>query len=122
MRNASQVMYKIGRIFSFVLLALFAVLFVVYSILLVVHNIQDAGAAVIGSDIGTMIWALIWTGLVIVLIILATRAIKTMQEDSKANAPHIVMIVFGAITGDIFYLLGGIFGLIAIGQENGSQE
>ena len=122
MRNASQVMYKIGRIFSFVLLALFAVLFVVYSILLVVHIIQDAGAAVIGSDIGTMIWALIWTGLVIVLIILATRAIKTMQEDSKANAPHIVMIVFGAITGDIFYLLGGIFGLIAIGQENGSQE
>lgn len=122
MRNASRVMYKIGRIFSFVLLALFAVLFVVYSILLVVHIIQGVDAAVIGADIGTMIWALIWTGLVIVLIILATRAIKNMEEDAKANGPHIVMIVFGAITGDIFYLLGGIFGLIAIGQENGSQE
>ena len=122
MRNASRVMYKIGRIFSFVLLALFAFLFIYNFIFLFVHIGKDAGAAVIGSDIGQMIWALIWTGLVIVLIILATKAIKNMEEDAKANGPHIVMIVFGAITGDIFYLLGGIFGLIAIGQENGSQE
>ena len=33
-------------------------------------------------------------------------------SDKTENAPHILMIIIG-IFGDIFYLLGGIFGLVA---------
>lgn len=113
MRNASKTMYKIGRIFNFVLLGLAALLIVIYTILMIVHLANNEGLWYLGTIIGLTIWLAI----IIVTIIFATRAIKAIDEDEKNNAPHITMIVFGAISGDVFYLLGGIFGLIAISQE-----
>lgn len=113
MRNAAKTMYKIGRIFSFVLLGLTALLVVIYSILMIVEAVNGNFPLHLGSVIGY----LIWLGLVIAMIILASNAIKSIAHDEKAVAPHVTMIVAGAISGDIFYLLGGIFSLVANGQE-----
>lgn len=113
MKNASKTMYKIGRIFNFVLLGLAALLIVIYTIIMIVRLANNEGLWYLGTIIGLTIWLAI----IIVTIIFATRAIKAIDEDEKNNAPHITMIVFGAISGDVFYLLGGIFGLVAISQE-----
>lgn len=113
MKNASKTMYKIGRVFSFVLLGIAALLTVIYTILMIVEATKGNFPAYLGSVIGYVIWV----ALVVVVIILASNALRSIEQDSKANGPHILMIVFGAISGDIFYLLGGIFGLVAIGQE-----
>lgn len=114
MRNAARTMYKIGRIFSFVLLGLTALLLVIFSILMIVEAVNGHFPAHLGS----VIWYVIWLALVIVMIILASKAIKAIAQDEKAVAPHVTMIVAGAISGDIFYLLGGIFSLVANGQES----
>ena len=113
MKNASKTMYKIGRIFSFVLLGITAILTIIYSILMIVEITKGNFPRYLGDVIKFSIWL----SLVIVVIILASNALRAMEKDDKSNGPHIVMIVFGAISGDVFYLLGGIFGLIAIGQE-----
>jgi len=118
MRNASETMYKIGRVFSFVLLGLTALLIVIYSILMIVAAVDGRFPAYLGNVIGYTIWL----ALVIVAIILASRAIKAIDENKSENGPHITMIVVGAISGDIFYLLGGIFGVIANGQESEKKD
>ena len=122
MRNSSQIMYKIGRIFSFILVGLYALLAILNTIWLIVHIVDGASAAGITSDVLGIVFALIWIALTIVCIVLATKAIKDMQEDAKNNQPHIIMIVFGAICGDVFYVLGGIFGLIANNQEKNEEQ
>ena len=53
----------------------------------------------------------------IVTLVLANNATRALDNGIKENAPHIVMIVIGVL-GDIFYLLGGIFGLVAENTEN----
>lgn len=117
MRNASKTMYKIGRVFSFVLLGLAALLLLIYSIMMIVEITKGNFPAYLGNVIG---WT-IWLALIVVVVILASNAIKSTEEGEKVPGPHIVMIVFGAISGDVFYILGGIFGLIANGQEENGQ-
>ena len=119
MRDASKTMYKIGRIFSYVLLGIAALVIVIQTILLIVDAVQGNNVL---DNIGSIVGTSIWLGLVIVLIILATKSIKDIESDEKNNSPHIIMIVMGAITGDVFYLLGGIFGLVAIGQEEEAKK
>ena len=46
-----------------------------------------------------------------VICALAGHARKALNNNKTENAPHIIMIIVG-IFGDIFYLLGGIFGLV----------
>lgn len=53
------------------------------------------------------------------LFALATHTSKALNNNVKENAPHILMIIIG-VFGDIFYLLGGIFGLIAENSDNSS--
>lgn len=117
MRNASKTMYKIGRIFSFVLLGIAALLSVLFLIFMILDLVNGRGLGLLGN----LISSIFWLSLIIVVIILATNAIKNTEKDNKNPGPHIVMIVFGAISGDVFYLLGGIFGLIANGQEENGQ-
>ena len=118
MKENSKLMYRLGRIFSFVFLGIACGLFVLHMILMIVHIVQEKD---FGNDISRMISTSIWIVLLIVLICLATRAMVSIENEPKNNSPHIVMIVFGALTGDIFYILGGIFGLVAIGQDNNND-
>ena len=116
MRESSKTMYKIGRIFSFVLLGLAALLAVLHLILMLVY-LADETKGNWSSELGSMIGTIIWIGFIIVVICLATNAIKLTETEKENKTPHITMIVFGALSGDVFYLLGGIFGLVAIAQE-----
>lgn len=115
MKEASKTMYKIGRIFSYVLLGIYALVIVLNIILLAVDATKDGSP--IGDNISNIVTCSIFLVLTILCIVFATRSIKEIEEGSKEAKPHIVMIVFGALCGDIFYLLGGIFGLVANGQS-----
>ena len=59
----------------------------------------------------------------IVLLVLSIRARKSLETDDTNTSPHVLMIIFGvfAIAGlfGIFYLLGGVFGLV---ENNNLQQ
>ena len=72
------------------------------------------------AEIVTAALGMLLTILIIVLviellvIILGVFGIKNANSDKPDQSTfHILAIVFGLISGEIFYLLGGIFGLVA---------
>lgn len=123
MASASKIMYTIGRIFN--------IIAIIGTLIILILGIVCLAAP--GKFVGTgedftdenavMAYGLILavTGgilLVVYSIIcaLAGHARRALNNGRKDNAPHIMMIIVG-VFGDIFYLLGGIFGLVAESQE-----
>ena len=116
-------MYIIGRIANIVEIVLCALMFIPGIILIAAADFfaenEEADAVVFrGVGIGFLVGFGIALLVLVIVLILATRASKALNNDTKERAPHITMIVIG-VFGDILYTLGGIFGLIA---ENGAGE
>ena len=121
MKNASKIMYKIGKIFNIIELVGFAIWFVVAFILMFVAIAApvetEEKAIAIGSAVGSWITACIFVACAVVALILATKAINAIGDGQVNRKPHIICIVMGAISENPLYVLGGIFGLIAESQE-----
>lgn len=123
MKNASKTMFTIGNIFTFISLGL-GVLFSVIGIIMAivggigVANGDDAAAATVATG-----GSLIFTGIYLVIasilcLIFVGKAKKELaNETTRRPAPFIITIIFGAIDWNVFYVLAGIFGLIAEGQQ-----
>ena len=59
----------------------------------------------------------------ILCLVFVSKAKKELADENNQNkTPFIITIVFGAIAGNVFYVLAGIFGLIADGQQGNKQE
>lgn len=124
MQNASNTMYRIGRIFTIIELVLGPIFFVIGLIVLIVGSVQDPqDAALMGSG-GTLIgWGIYFIIVSILQLIFVSKAQKELaNRDNRNPTPFILTIVFGAIAQNVFYVLAGIFGLIADGQQGGQKE
>ena len=120
MKVASKVMYIIGMI-SNVLLLICSIVIIVLSIIGLANpqlaenmqqQIQETGvpfAGLVGAGLGIGIYLFIAN---LVVIFLARRAIKNLNERNGRVGAHIVLLVGGVLCWDIFYVLGGIFGII----------
>jgi len=124
MKHASSVMNKIGRIFNIVELVLTAILVVLGAILLpiaIIAAAADKEAAVgVAGAVGYLVWGLVLLALSIVTLVLAKKANAALANGRTDNGPHILLIVGGAISGNVFYVLAGIFGLV--GEHTGNNE
>ena len=125
MKNASRAMYTIGRVANIIEIVLCALMFIPGIILIAAADFFAENSEN-GTDVSTIrsvgIGFLIGFGIalavLVAVLVLANRAAKALKNDIKEKAPHITMIIIGFF-GDIFYTLGGIFGLIA---ENANEE
>ena len=117
MGNASKTMYHIGRIFNFIGIFVSALLVVIGLIIGIAGSVAGEGWAASGWSLFStfLFWYL---PVYIVMYILSGKALNSINDGANNKTPHIIMIVCGALSQDIFYLLGGIFGLIAESQEN----
>ena len=123
MRNASSTMYRIGRIFTIVELILGPIFFIVGLIFAIVGGIKDPTDAVMISNGSSMIgWGIYLVVVAILCLVFVGKALRELANRNDRNpTPFILTIVFGAIANNVFYVLAGIFGLIADGQD-GRQE
>ena len=123
MKNASNTMYRIGRIFTIVELILGPILFIIGLIAVIAGSIKDPTDAALVSSGGTCIaWGVYFVVVAILQLIFVSKAQKELENRETRNpTPFILTIVFGAIAQNVFYVLAGIFGLIADGQQ-GDQE
>ena len=115
MKNLSKVMYIIARIFNILEIILFAVLLVVLGIVPLVAGLQledtDAKITAIATA-GTMIALFAVLLLVAIVVgILLMKAYKSLGTAEKRK--HILMIVLGVLSENIFLVLGGIFGTVS---------
>lgn len=120
MRNTQKILYKIGKIVSFVLLGIYALTLLINIIMLIVHAVNDN---YIGGDITGIVVFIIYIALIVVMIILAG---KYTEDAEKAPVdglmPVILLMVFGLLSGNLLYLVGGVFGIIGASQEKNASE
>ena len=124
MKNTSRTMFNIGNIYNICSIVLGAILIGLGILLIIVGNLPDVNKPGVvgfgGSCLGSGIYLLVTA---ILCFVFVKRAKDQLQnEDEKNPSPFIVAIVFGAISSNPFYVLAGIFGLIAQGQDNNNNE
>ena len=110
MKEASKVMYTIARIFALVGIIVYSVLALV-GLILVIANNGDNGLLATGVSLLSV--GLVFTAIYVVTFILGGRAVESINDGSREIKYHIICMVVGAISYDVFYLLGGIFGLVS---------
>ena len=128
MKKASEIMFKIGNIFTIIYLALGVILFIAGIIGVVGgaaalavagdQTAEAAAAAAIGSGTSCIVLGIYFFVTSLVCLIIVRKAQRELADESTQNRkPFIVSIVCGAIASNYFYVLAGIFGLIAEGQQ-----
>ena len=124
MKNTSNTMYNIGRIFTIVEIILGPIFFLLGLIFAIIAVALPDEAAALAGPGGTLIGYGIWfiVGGILCLIFVGKAKRELKDESNKNPTPFILTIVFGAIAGNVFYVLAGIFGLIADGQQGGNAE
>jgi hypothetical protein len=107
METASKVMYKIANIFNWIE-AICGILVTVFSILGGLNVNMDANVdnSLGWKDLWYGIWLVVWA---IVLIVLTRIAYKK----GSSKGWDILFLVFGIVGWNIFYVLGGIFGIVS---------
>lgn len=121
MKNTSRIMFNIGNIVTICYLGLGALLSLIGLIVIIVGVAGGDGSvsASGGSVLGWGIYFLVTSILCLVFVGKAKRELA--DESTKNNTPFIITIVFGAIASNPFYVLAGIFGLIAESQQGNQQ-
>ncbi len=124
MKKASRILYTIGLVFNIIAIVGIAIWMIVALVGLL--NAEEAFKA--QSDVTDyeefrlalmvlLIVPIVLLVIEIVVLIIAIWARKAVNNSKKELAPHIIMIVIGAISTDILYLLGGIFGVVGESQQ-----
>ena len=136
MKEASRIMYKIGKVFNIISIPLAGIFLVIGGFLLFItlpflaygvydlKNAEIEGTKVLDylalgfvfSFIGIIILAI-----GIVSLIICIKKNRLIENGDNGISPRVFLIVFGALSDNIFYILSGIFSLIARTQESNQK-
>ena len=123
MKDASRILYTIGKIFNIIGLVV-SLLCLILPIMILANSqlFFDQQKASAGNRmtlaqiqvLGVILLVVLIIGIVfeIVALLLAIHASKKLNNNTKEVAPHVIMIIVGILCS-IFYLIGGILGLVA---------
>lgn len=126
MKNASEIMYKVGKIINIILIPLSALMLIIGFIAL---GVAGMGAATGEGEIAPAVASLaassgflIGYGIVllvvsIVSLIICSKKHANIATGSNEVSDRVFLIVFGVVGDNIFYILAGIFSLVARSQE-----
>ena len=127
MKEASKVLYLIGKILNIVVLVFVIILAALFN--LSTKSTEVPANFEINDHIPTLeeyhevmmvlfILMIVVAVILFIVLICAIFASRALKNETTNLAPHIVMIIIGVISGTIFYLFGGIFGLVAEQTQN----
>ena len=108
METASRVMYTIANIFTWILIITGIFGIVMFSLMLtgVIENTSAyEGASLVG--------AIIALSIVVFFSFITVLMVRRAKAKGSSKGWDFLFIIFGILGGNIFYILGGIFGLIA---------
>ena len=108
MEKASRVMYSIANFFTWILLIL-SVVGIVLGILSLVGVLQLEGEA---AQLGTIAY-LIYLGIIFVVCWITIAMVRRAKAQGTSKAWDLLFLILGIVGANIFYFLGGLFGLIA---------
>ena len=125
MKSASKVFYMIGFVFNIIAI-IFGGLLLAFSIMgLTDHELflkivaeLNRGEQLVHDTLILMIVLLsIELVLDVLFLIIILRAKKDLNEGNGKLSTHVVLLIAGILASNLFYLLGGIFGLVAASTD-----
>lgn len=114
MKKASKIMYIIGTIFALIGF-IGSIICVITGVINVVNGETEEAKA---NGLTLLIAFAVLSIVYLIIILIAAKGRKSLDNGEVNIAPHVVAIVVGVLGGDIFFLLGGIFGIIAESNDN----
>ena len=106
MHRASAIMYSIANIFNWIVLIV-SICGIVFSILGGINVLPEAAAR--GLGFGTLVYFIVMLISSIIIIAMVRKA----KAKGTSKGWDILFIILGVLSSNIFYILGGIFGLFA---------
>lgn len=103
MERASHVMYSIANIFNWIALIL-SVVGAVFAILTLVH---------VGDFVTQPIPFLVYCIIVFIFCLVIISMVRIAKDRKSSKGWDVLFIVLGVLAMNPFYILGGIFGVIA---------
>ena len=125
MKSASKVFYMIGFVFNIIAI-IFGGLLLAFSIMgLTDHELflkivaeLNRGEQLVHDTLILMVVLLsIELVLDVLFLIIILKAKKDLNEGNGKLSTHVVLLIAGILASNLFYLLGGIFGLVAASTD-----
>lgn len=125
MKSASKVFYMIGFVFNIIAI-IFGGLLLAFSIMgltdqelfeKIVQELQRGPQLVHDTLIFMIVLLSIELVLDVLFLIIILRAKKDLNEGNGKLSTHVVLLIAGVLASNLFYLLGGIFGLVAASTD-----
>ena len=108
MEKASRVMYSIDNFFTWILLFI-AAAGIVVGILTLTNVIHLEGEA---AQLGSIAY-IIYLSIVFVVALITIAMVRRAKAQGSSKGWDLLFLILGIVGGNIFYFLGGLFGLIA---------
>ncbi len=108
MEKASRVMYSIANFFTWILLIL-SIVGIVLCTLAMVNVIHLEGDVAQYASIA----GIIYLSIVLIVAIITIAMVRRAKAQGSSKGWDFLFLILGIIGGNIFYFLGGLFGLIA---------
>ena len=123
MKKASQLMFLIGKIINIIAIIVLGIFMAIGSFILAGTLIKNRGAMLFIAGAVIFIIAMIILCIPVILFIICSKQNKKIVEGSMETGPRVDLIIIGVFTDNIFYILSGIFSLVARNQElNGTAQ
>ena len=108
MERASKVMYSIANFFTWILVIL-SIVGIVFAVLGIVGVIAMEGDLAALAGIGTIVYLAI----ILIVGLITIAMVRRAKANGSSKGWDVLFMILGIIGGNIFYFLGGLFGLIA---------
>lgn len=125
MKSTSKLLYAIGFIFNVIDLFILTLVVVLCSVAITSSEIVAQVAAETSQTVDLvqkilMILIIVCSIIFVVrfaLIFVVISARKNLNNNTGKYSPHVVLLIVGIFSFNLFYLLGGIFGSVAAGES-----
>ena len=117
MKNTSKTMYRFGNLLQIIYLAI-AALVALIALIIILVGLITGNEPLTSSGVSSLVSMIIWLVLIILGMVFVGRAQRELKNEGNKNfTPYILTIIFGAICGNVLYVLAGIFGIIAESKQ-----
>ena len=112
MEKASKVMYSIANFFTWIVVIVSIAVIVIASLHMggIMNWEYPDGIPSQGSDIGMIVMF----GIFLVISLITIAMVRRAKADNSSKAWDFLFLILGIFGGNLFYFLGGLFGLIAV--------
>jgi heme/copper-type cytochrome/quinol oxidase subunit 2 len=127
MKQATKALYSIGNIFNLIAIIMLIVLGLLTILgANVIEDVPDGYDMSLEEYRTTAIILgvimLIIAAIYIAVYVFAIKAKKAVDNNSQESKPHLIMIILALIGQNLFYLIGGILGLVDNSNDNKENE